>query len=197
MSDPSNWVRSHARDYILSYFELLKDRRMQAHEQHMERVTAQAYHFYHAPPHPTDVTAAQATLKRGIDEDWQSSVQRYPEVLEYYFSLVELMLPNDSDPMVHDPPLSALSGSRKASRRATFTAPAAIPNGTAGPGPSSVQGVTGPIFQHYPREALPRGRTPPPSVPPESSRRTPVARDRQRPGFRQPPPPPSSFYPPY
>lgn len=214
--DIRNWVRSHARDYILEYFELLKTRRMQAHEQHMERVTAQAYHYYHAPPHPNDITAAQATLKRGIDEDWQSSVQRYPEVLEYYFSLVDLVLPNDNDPMVQDPPLSALSGSRKVTRRAIF-APPAIPNGTTVGAASSTHGTSGPVFQQpqqqpFPirealprealpreaitREALPRGRTPPPPVPSEH-RRTPAPRDR-RASFRAPAPGPgSTYYQPY
>lgn len=83
----STWVRSHAQDYILEYFRLLTDRRKQAHTAHLDRITNHAYHFFHAPPHPNEIAAAQAALKRGIDEDWQASVQRYPEVLEYFYSL--------------------------------------------------------------------------------------------------------------
>jgi hypothetical protein len=49
-------------------------------------------------------------LKRGIDEDWKASVQRYPEVLEYFYGLVDLNLPTDDEPGVRDPPLSALGG---------------------------------------------------------------------------------------
>lgn len=66
---------------------MLTDRRKQAHTAHLDRITNHAYHFYHAPPHPNEISAAQAALKRGIDEDWQASVQRYPEVLEYFYSL--------------------------------------------------------------------------------------------------------------
>lgn len=81
------WVRSHAQDYILEYFRLLTDRRKQAHQAHLDRITHLAYQYYNAPPHPAEIADAQAMLKRGIDEDWQSSVQRYPEVLEYFYSL--------------------------------------------------------------------------------------------------------------
>ncbi|KAK5628546.1 hypothetical protein RRF57_004261 [Xylaria bambusicola] len=87
------WVRAHAQDYILEYFRLLTERRKAAHTDHVEQLTASAYHYYHSPPHPGQLQAAQAALKRGIDEDWQSSVQRYPEVLEYFFGLVEMNLP--------------------------------------------------------------------------------------------------------
>ncbi|KAI0161611.1 hypothetical protein GGR52DRAFT_130695 [Hypoxylon sp. FL1284] len=165
-SDIRSWVRAHAQDYILEYFRLLTERRKAAHSSHLERLSAHAYHYYHAPPHPNEIAAAQATLKRGIDEDWQSSVQRYPEVLEYFYSLVELTLPPDDEPAVKDPPLSALSGSRKASRRGTSTATATL---------------AGEPFQE--RNPLSR-RTPPP--PPIDHRRTPG------PGANPLAPPPSS-----
>ena len=162
-------MRGHAQDYILEYFRLLTERRKQAHSQHLDRITAHAYHYYHAPPHPNEIASAQAALKRGIDEDWQASVQRYPEVLEYFYSLVELTLPADDEPAVRDPPLSALSGSRKAARRGGTT-------------------VASGGFGHE-REALPRGRTPPP--PERLDRRTPATRSR---AFRPPPPPPPTTY---
>lgn len=82
-----SWVRAHAQDYILEYFRLLTERRKAQHAAHLDRVTNHAFHYYHAPPHPSEIQAAQAALKRGIDEDWQASVQRYPEVLEYFYSL--------------------------------------------------------------------------------------------------------------
>ena len=37
-------------------------------------------------------------------------MQRYPEVLEYFYGLVRLDLPGDEEPGVRDPPLSALGG---------------------------------------------------------------------------------------
>ncbi len=40
-------------------------------------------------------------------------MQRYPEVLEYFYSLIEMNLPDENDVAVRDPPLSALSGARK------------------------------------------------------------------------------------
>lgn len=175
----SSWVRAHAQDYILEYFRLLTDRRKQAHTAHLDRITSHAYHFYHAPPHPNEIAAAQAALKRGIDEDWQASVQRYPEVLEYFYSLgtfpifvyetagllveltlapVELTLPPDDDPAVRDPPLSALNGSRKVSRRSGGFAP------TVASGPSMDMGR----------------RTPPPLAgPARVDRRTPGPTGRE------------------
>ncbi|OLN88256.1 hypothetical protein CCHL11_00405 [Colletotrichum chlorophyti] len=147
-NDIRGWVRAHAQDYILEYFRLLTERRKVAHTANIERITAHAYHYYHAPPHPTEIAQAQASLKRGIDEDWQSSVQRYPEVLEYFFSLVDLTVPPDDDPHVKDPPLSALNGSRKTSRRLTG-------------GQQAIAGGSG-----HDREPFASRRTPPPLEPP-------------------------------
>lgn len=198
----SSWVRAHAQDYILEYFRLLADRRKQAHTAHLDRITSHAYHFYHAPPHPNEIAAAQAALKRGIDEDWQASVQRYPEVLEYFYSLgmfpifayeptgllveltlgpVELTLPPDDDPAVRDPPLSALNGSRKASRRSGGFPP------TVASGPSMELGGR---------------RTPPPlAAPARGDRRTPgpPAREQRHSASYGRPGPAPSYYgaPPY
>ncbi|KAK5998624.1 hypothetical protein PT974_01005 [Cladobotryum mycophilum] len=116
-NDIRTWVRAHAQDYILEYFRLLAERRKTAHSAHLDHITAHAFYHYNAPPHPNQIAEAQATLKRGIDEDWQASVQRYPEVLEYFYSLVELSLPADDEAAVKDPPLNANSGHRKANRR--------------------------------------------------------------------------------
>jgi len=108
----STWVRGHAQDYILSFFSTLTTRRKELHATHIHRLTDRAYHYYGAPPHPSEIAAADAELKRGIDEDWRASVQRYPEVLEYFYGLVELSLPGEEESCVRDPPLSALGGKR-------------------------------------------------------------------------------------
>lgn len=142
---------------------------------HLDNISAHAYHYYQSPPHPNDIAAAQATLKRGIDEDWQASVQRYPEVLEYFFSLVELTLPSDDEAAVKDPPLSALNGSRKISRR----------SGGSGSPPE----ITGRSLQE--RE-IPLPRRSPAPIEGRSDRRTPVPRER-RASYRAPPP--ASYYP--
>ncbi|ETS82596.1 hypothetical protein PFICI_04472 [Pestalotiopsis fici W106-1] len=119
----STWVRTHAQDYILEYFRLLTDRRKATHEQMESHIQQRAWYHYNAPPDPRELAQNKAALKRGIDEDWQASVQRYPEVLEYFYSLVDLSLPADDDTAVKDPPLSALQGSR-ANRRSIGTLPA-------------------------------------------------------------------------
>ncbi len=177
-------MRAHAQDYILEYFRLLTERRKATHAQHLDRITAHAFHYYRAQPHPTELANAQAQLKRGIDEDWQTSVQRYPEVLEYFYSLVELTLPDDNEAAVKDPPLSALNGSRKGPRR-------------VGGAPTTI--ASGPSFAPLPHERelpLPRGRTPPP-LEPLRERRTPAPRERRQ-SYRgiPPPPPQSAYYPP-
>jgi hypothetical protein len=109
-NDIRAWVRGHAQDYILSYFSMLTTRRKDHHQETIRRMTDRAAYYYHARPHPQEIAIADAELKRGIDEDWKASVQRYPEVLEYFYGLVDLNLPSDDDPGVRDPPLSALGG---------------------------------------------------------------------------------------
>jgi len=109
-NDIRAWVRGHAQDYILSYFSMLTTRRKDAHAQTVHRINERAAYYYRARPHPSEIAHAEAELKRGIDEDWKASVQRYPEVLEYFYGLVDLSLPADDEPGVRDPPLSALGG---------------------------------------------------------------------------------------
>ncbi|KAH7328312.1 hypothetical protein B0I35DRAFT_473041 [Stachybotrys elegans] len=189
------WVRAHAQDYILEYFRLLTERRKTAHSAHLDQLNAHAYYHYHAPPHPTQLAEAQASLKRGIDEDWQASVQRYPEVLDYYFSLVDMTLPADDDPAVKDPPLAAITNHRKAHRRSgTGGAAAMAPAMTGPPVPHPIAAAP------YDREiAYPR--TPPPPTLERMERRTPGPRDRRSGGYRpsmaHPPPPASGYYAPY
>jgi hypothetical protein len=53
------------------------------------------------------IAEANAELKRGIDLDWRASVLRYPVVLDYFYSLIELRLPNDRSQEVVQPPFAA------------------------------------------------------------------------------------------
>jgi hypothetical protein len=55
----------------------------------------------------TQIAEAHAELKRGIDADWRASVLRYPEVLDYFYSLIELRLPDDRSREVVQPPFAA------------------------------------------------------------------------------------------
>lgn len=129
LTSPSAWVRGHAQDYILSYFSMLTTRRKEVHASTLRHLTERAATYYRARPHPSDISAADAELKRGIDDDWKASVQRYPEVLEYFYGLVDLNLPGDGDPGVRDPPLSALGGvgmGRERERKVRLREPTAV-----------------------------------------------------------------------
>jgi hypothetical protein len=95
---------------------VLTTRRRDAHTVHIASLTERSMYYYGTRPHPSEIAAANAELKRGIDQDWRASVQRYPEVLEYFYSLVTFTLPRDDDQAVRDPPLSALGGARKVKR---------------------------------------------------------------------------------
>jgi hypothetical protein len=53
------------------------------------------------------IQEAHAELKRGIDADWRASVLRYPTVLDYFYSLIELRLPSDRSQEVVQPPFAA------------------------------------------------------------------------------------------
>ncbi|KAH8592888.1 hypothetical protein B0O99DRAFT_223412 [Bisporella sp. PMI_857] len=116
LNEIRSWVRAHAQDYILTLFTTLSTRRRQVHAQHINTITSRAYAHYRLPPHPSELAAADSELKRGIDDDWKAAVQRYPEVLEYFYSLVDLSLPGDDESCVRDPPLSALGGGGKRGR---------------------------------------------------------------------------------
>ncbi|KAH7019510.1 hypothetical protein EDB80DRAFT_701010 [Ilyonectria destructans] len=110
-NDVRSWIRAHTQDYIFKYFRLLVEQRKEAHMAHLHRVAED-----HPPPHLSEIAAAQARLKQGMSEDWQASVQRYPEVSKYFYSLVRLDLPYDDQSAVRNPPLGALNGSRIARR---------------------------------------------------------------------------------
>jgi len=49
------------------------------------------------------IQVANESFKRGVDEDWRRSCLRYPDVLDYYFSLVELDFPHETDSVVKNP----------------------------------------------------------------------------------------------
>ncbi|KAJ1333503.1 hypothetical protein MN608_03494 [Microdochium nivale] len=189
-----SWVRLHAQDYILEYFKLLTERRKTAHAEHLDNLTSHAYYHYRAPPHPNEIAAAQATLKRGIDDDWRASVQRYPEVLEYFYSLVTLTLPPDSDQSIKEPPLSALNGNRKVQRRSIQQALPEVPYDR---NPSAALARRTPPPPATRRERIRERLTPGPMIPhpqaPPQGRRASTAfrGDRHAP----PPPPAAAYYP--
>ncbi|KAF2130432.1 hypothetical protein P153DRAFT_395845 [Dothidotthia symphoricarpi CBS 119687] len=116
LADIRNWVINNARQHILAAFERLNGIRKHAHAAYLASLpNYDVYMRYsgHPPIHPmyvaqlqTQITEAQAELKRGSDADWRTSVLRYPEILDYFYSLVELKLPDPRSPRVVQPPFA-------------------------------------------------------------------------------------------
>lgn len=48
-------------------------------------------------------------LQRGIDDDWRTAVQRYPEVLDYFYSMVAWTVRGDCSPGQRGPTVSPRS----------------------------------------------------------------------------------------
>ncbi|CAI9637288.1 hypothetical protein GT037_008277 [Alternaria burnsii] len=117
LAEIRDWVINHARQHILNAFERLTSIRKQAHSSYLASLpNYEVYMRYsgHPPLHPmyistlqTQIAEAHAELKRGIDADWRASVLRYPEVLDYFYSLVDLRLPDDRSREVVEPPFAA------------------------------------------------------------------------------------------
>lgn len=113
----SDWVISHARQHILNQFERLTSTRKAAHTNYLASLPNYSIYMQysgHPPIHPMyvdtlqrQIAEAHAELKRGIDADWRASVLRYPEVLDYFYGLVELRLPSERSPRVAEPPFAA------------------------------------------------------------------------------------------
>jgi hypothetical protein len=101
----------------LNQFERLTSTRKAAHSAYLASLPNYSIYMQysgHPPIHPMyidnlqrQIAEAHAELKRGIDADWRASVLRYPEVLDYFYSLVELRLPSERSPKVVEPPFAA------------------------------------------------------------------------------------------
>lgn len=113
----SDWVINHARHHIQLAFQRLTTIRQHAQTAYLNSLPYYDVYmrFSGAPPiHPmhiqqlqSQIAEAHAEFKRGIDLDWKASVLRYPEVLDYFYSLAELRLPSDDDARVTRPPFAA------------------------------------------------------------------------------------------
>lgn len=123
------WVLNHARMQIISTFQEMKRLRIAAHWAYMERLPCYTVFkaFNGAPPlHPNQIMTlknqiAQANeiFRQGIDEDWRRSCLKYPEVLDYYFSLVRFSIPKENDALLRNPsfgqPRKAVKARRESS----------------------------------------------------------------------------------
>jgi hypothetical protein len=108
-----HWALRHAREWIIHTFNQMVDVRKQQYEAHLATVPYfDLYKIYSGRPPISapqmhqlrmSMSAAQNAYQRGIDEDWKNSLQRYPEVLDYYFNLVEFKLPGEKSVAVQEP----------------------------------------------------------------------------------------------
>lgn len=108
---------SHARQHILNAFERLTSTRKAAHSSYLASLPNYSVYMQysgHPPIHPAyvaqlqgQIAEAHAELKRGIDADWRASVLRYPEVLDYFYGLIDVRLPSPRSPRVVEPPFAA------------------------------------------------------------------------------------------
>ncbi|KAF2229926.1 hypothetical protein EV356DRAFT_454888 [Viridothelium virens] len=141
------WVIAHARAQILQSFNTVTSHRKIAHKKYLASLPF--YDLYvqyagHPPLHPrqlqalkTQIHEAELHFKRGIDADWKDSVVKYPEVLNYYYSLVEIRLPNDRSSSVLEPQLGIGKDRRRIRERRPGVgglAPPVAPAAPPGPG---------------------------------------------------------------
>ncbi len=83
---------------------------------HLDQITAQCAYHYNGPPAPAMLARACEEYRHGVSEDWSRSVQKYPEILQYYFGLTEVNLPRDDALSVTNPPMGVLQELRARNR---------------------------------------------------------------------------------
>lgn len=109
------------------------------------------------------MSTAQNAYQRGIDEDWKNSLQRYPEVLDYYFDLIEFKLPSDKSVAVQEPVFGrrvdaeAKGKESKGRKRMMMQPPPLVPGGPFGMPmpPSGLPPMPGPGPGRMPPFAMP------------------------------------------
>jgi hypothetical protein len=105
-------VIKNAKKHILKAFETHTGARKTSHSRYLDSLPNYDIYMRYSgrpPINPVYIASlqeqlreAQTELKRGIDADWRVSVLRYPVVLDYFYSLVELRTPSDQSPGVAD-----------------------------------------------------------------------------------------------
>jgi hypothetical protein len=101
------WVIQHTRDKILKIFSRLSETRKKTHSEYLASLPNYDIYMRYSgrpPINPlyianlqSQIQEAHEELKRGIDADWRVALLRYPEGLDYYYSLAKLDIPEESD----------------------------------------------------------------------------------------------------
>ncbi|OAA39801.1 hypothetical protein BBO_06327 [Beauveria brongniartii RCEF 3172] len=204
MRNVRSWVRRNARDYILGYFHTLSEPCKDAYALHLDTIKATCL-ARSGPSSPgsgsgsgsnnnnnnnnnTNVHVARARVeyRRNIDRAWALAVKRYPEVLNHFYSLVRITLPDDDDPVMKrvpgfDRPPKGGDPRHRADRRKP---PVRSRYGHTPPSPQFPAPLTptrGPSF---------KGPPAPPPPPPQFSMTPPSSFKAPPPMPYMPPPPP-------
>lgn len=108
-----DWAAEHAQDAINTSFRELKAQRLRNYKAHLRSLPYfDLYQRYRGSPplYPSQlhiirsqIQAANVTLRARVDEDWYRSCAKYPKVLDYYFSLIDVKIPNGRDPTMLNP----------------------------------------------------------------------------------------------
>lgn len=129
----SHWVLNHARETILQTYRQLEAQRRSQYEAHLSALPFyQLWQIYRdgapLPPHQLEglkmqMHSAWEHMHRALDKDWQNCLQKYPAMLDYFFGLVELGMPEEQDARVEQPMIHAGEKKKRKEKR-----------GNAGPG---------------------------------------------------------------
>ncbi|KAF2674385.1 hypothetical protein BT63DRAFT_8850 [Microthyrium microscopicum] len=99
------WVANHAISHVTNTFKAMKETRLSNYNAYIKALPyISIYEQYHGRPplHPNvlqelrrQIHEADVDLRNQIDGDWRNCVVRYPEVLTYYYSMVNIQTPKD------------------------------------------------------------------------------------------------------
>jgi hypothetical protein len=102
-----NWAIDNTRTHIVKIFYRLTATRKKAHSIYLASLPHYDIYMRYSGQPPIrqeyisalqlQIQEAHAEFKRGIDADWRAAILRYPEGLDYYFSLTKVHIPADSD----------------------------------------------------------------------------------------------------
>lgn len=101
----SEWVKLRARNFILGYYDRLAEQHEREYNEHVSAIENFYSQYYNSTRYFEELSREEANLKHNINKAWKASVQRYPEVLKYFYSLVDISRPSDSDVCVTSPPI--------------------------------------------------------------------------------------------
>ncbi|KAF1349664.1 hypothetical protein BDV97DRAFT_172731 [Delphinella strobiligena] len=122
-----HWVLTHARETILFTYGNLETTRRQQYEAHLQ--TLPYFNLWQIYQEGTPLPASQLDhlklqmrqayehMHRTLDKDWQNCLQKYPELLDYYFSLVSVECPDEEDVRVEHPTITNGEKKRKKDKK--------------------------------------------------------------------------------